>query len=997
MARVVRSPVKIAAFFLFVLLMLEIFPMAFNEKAALSVKAQSDLPFSDVYDIHNIGPYAGCYPQYVVYDQSNGYLYVTVTNPNTVSVVDPSSNSVVMSIPVGSQPVPITYDSSNGNIYVGNTGGYGSVSVVSGATNTVITTIRLNPSGFATPAAMAYDPANQNVYVAVSEGLGQGGTQGGVVVISGSTNSVTATIVLPIVGGGTTPNGVAFNPANNEVYVCAGYVYYINAQNQFSSPISVFPSAAAATLTYDSQNQNLYVTSLNNHYVGVVYSSSNTAGPIIQIVPPYTFADVFDPLTNEVFVTINPSDMVSVVEPSSNTVSYSITLPSNSFPEGIAWDGSNGNLYVVESNLNILSVLSNAPPRATSTSVNCSPNPVLTNSPANCTATVSGSNPTGTVAWSTNSSTGYFSQNTCSLSSGSCSTNYTDTSAGSVNITASYSGDSSNAPSNGNTTLTIGIWTTSWDAPRDSYQFGNYEPKRAPDGVCYGMSSTAILYFERNFQNPSTNPAAPFFPDQTPIAHNTSELIGPSTVDTLNNSVGLAILAHEIYDPQALVADANTILKADEAYEFQQLVSNISEGQPVTLNMVYTFPNNPPQFHSVVAWAVKEKPDRTYNISIYDPTQYIVYNTTYATFDPSNDKFTYYAYTAFIVAVPEPFQESWFENVHWLWAPSWEEYWLDHSVSGYTIIIADRSITVTSGALTDSFGTLGDSRTLTRNIDQSSGISENNFEIYAIPSTSSYMIRDPSTCDNGTVMLSTVSNESGQLVGLGYLLNISTTQGFLNYTLTPSSSGLSICAGDSGLNASVTCFSATQQGYSVSDVLTSQIGAGQSVNLTAPCSASFTASKNVVGKGYDIPVNVTITNVGNNAENVTLTLCANTTALDSEMVLNLLNGTSVNLACVGNTSGCVYGNYTLSVYCEPNGVNEAANNFTCAGIVQVTIPGDIKGDGVVNILDAIVLGNAFLATPGSSNWNPNADINGDGIVNILDAIILGNHFLQHYP
>jgi hypothetical protein len=48
-------------------------------------------------------------------------------------------------------------------------------------------------------------------------------------------------------------------------------------------------------------------------------------------------------------------------------------------------------------------------------------------------------------------------------------------------------------------------------------------------------------------------------------------------------------------------------------------------------------------------------------------------------------------------------------------------------------------------------------------------------------------------------------------------------------------------------------------------------------------------------------------------------------------------------------------------------------------------------------LDAITLGNAFLTTPGSSNWNPNADINGDGIVNILDAIILGNHSLQHYP
>lgn len=61
------------------------------------------------------------------------------------------------------------------------------------------------------------------------------------------------------------------------------------------------------------------------------------------------------------------------------------------------------------------------------------------------------------------------------------------------------------------------------------------------------------------------------------------------------------------------------------------------------------------------------------------------------------------------------------------------------------------------------------------------------------------------------------------------------------------------------------------------------------------------------------------------------------------------------------------------------------------------ILGDVNLDGAVNILDAITLSNSFLATPVSSNWNPNADINGDNVVNILDAIILSNNFLQHYP
>jgi parallel beta-helix repeat protein len=56
------------------------------------------------------------------------------------------------------------------------------------------------------------------------------------------------------------------------------------------------------------------------------------------------------------------------------------------------------------------------------------------------------------------------------------------------------------------------------------------------------------------------------------------------------------------------------------------------------------------------------------------------------------------------------------------------------------------------------------------------------------------------------------------------------------------------------------------------------------------------------------------------------------------------------------------------------------------------LKGDVNGDGKVNILDAILLANAFNSRPGDVNWNPNADFNGDEKVNILDAIILSSNF-----
>jgi hypothetical protein len=64
---------------------------------------------------------------------------------------------------------------------------------------------------------------------------------------------------------------------------------------------------------------------------------------------------------------------------------------------------------------------------------------------------------------------------------------------------------------------------------------------------------------------------------------------------------------------------------------------------------------------------------------------------------------------------------------------------------------------------------------------------------------------------------------------------------------------------------------------------------------------------------------------------------------------------------------------------------------------NASIPGDINGDGKVNLEDLVILAKAYGSTPGAPTWNPNADINGDGVVGSLDLAVLAQHYGQHIP
>jgi hypothetical protein len=153
--------------------------------------------------------------------------------------------------------------------------------------------------------------------------------------------------------------------------------------------------------------------------------------------------------------------------------------------------------------------------------------------------------------------------------------------------------------------------------------------------------------------------------------------------------------------------------------------------------------------------------------------------------------------------------------------------------------------------------------------------------------------------------------------------------------------------------------------------------------------------KVTVGKGSTTNVSATIINQGLVPQDFTVTVYANSTALGSTTVKALAAGAQITvMVATWNTSTWAYGQYFLTATTNVSYPDIIYPSFTSAVPVWVVIPGDINGDGTVDLSDAILLSNSFLTGPGDLDWNPNADIVEDGTVDLSDAIVLSSYFLE---
>jgi YVTN family beta-propeller protein len=156
----------------------------------------------------------------VAFNPYTNHIYVTNWDSYSVSVINGASNTIVTTVLVGTGPSGVAVNPNTNLIYVANRTD-NTVSVIDGASNTEIDTDGDPANGITRiavgsyPQGVAVNPSTNRIYVANS---GDGNSDGTVSVADGASNTVVASVAVGrnLLEEGA---GVAVNPGTNRIYV----------------------------------------------------------------------------------------------------------------------------------------------------------------------------------------------------------------------------------------------------------------------------------------------------------------------------------------------------------------------------------------------------------------------------------------------------------------------------------------------------------------------------------------------------------------------------------------------------------------------------------------------------------------------------------------------------------------------------------------------------------------------------------------------------------
>ncbi|WP_188602803.1 PQQ-like beta-propeller repeat protein [Vulcanisaeta souniana] len=371
-----------------------------------------------------------------------------------------------------------------------------------------------------------------------------------------------------------------------------------------------------------------------------------------------------------------------------------------------------------------------------------------------------------------------------------------------------------------------------WNPFLDMYSYANYGTNYSPDGNCYGLSSTAILYFNRYIRGENTidSLVVPYYPLQdyglttTPAYTaqlylgyvNLSDdlLISPPQYNLMPAALEIAV--HQFFDPNNYFQFKSFLIGSWAIVsltpnDFNLLINILNSGHPVALVMFSRSATGvgigyaigyPSVIHAVVAWGYAKLANGSYAILISDP----VFPGTIrvAIYNPSTDTFHYTwpdgtTYITFFVIEPTPARWSWFSSfssscVNVKCANITEE------LSPYTLIVVyagSQSNEINAkvylkgnSSMYDTFNQWGDSQSFVGYIPGSTGVFDGDVEVFAIPNQYDGDLEvDPIGTSVGIFIMQVSSSSiKGFLINATSSKPINVTIGLRPYGLTITSS-----------------------------------------------------------------------------------------------------------------------------------------------------------------------------------------------------------------
>jgi len=281
----------------------------------------------------------GFYPVGTAVNPQTNRIYIANAGNDSVSVLDGASNTVIATAQIGRLPCATAVNPMTNRVYVSNVNS-NNISVIDGGTNAVIATVPVGRG----PCAVVVNPPNSRVFVGNY-------SDNTLSVLDGNTNAIVATIPLP-----SLPAGVGINTVTGRVYVTNGFqssITVIDATTNIGIAKVNVGSVPDAIGVNEATNR-VYVGNYFGRSVTVIDGSNNTVIATIPVgIGPAGIA--VDSGTNRIYTANYMSASVSVIDGSTNTVTA--TIPVGKIPNGAAVNPSTQRVYIPNSGGNSVSVI----------------------------------------------------------------------------------------------------------------------------------------------------------------------------------------------------------------------------------------------------------------------------------------------------------------------------------------------------------------------------------------------------------------------------------------------------------------------------------------------------------------------------------------------------------------------------------------------------------------------------------------------------------------